>query len=299
VSLTRRSIGSRGQHELRAPVLEVSVLGGFEVERAGGTGPVSEWQRRSAKALTKLLATSPEHALHREQIMELLWPGVRIDSALNNLAKAVHAVRHALEPELPPRGASAYLCTKDAMVSLVMSHVSIDADHFQRLAEEALRAPDVDACEGALAAYGGELLPEDRYADWCAERRGFLAEMRVRLPLELAELYQARGSYNLAADRLREVLCEDPAREAAHRRLMRLYVRMGMPDEALRQFRRCEDTLRRELDLIPHDETMRLAREILSNGVSPNPCAYCGHVPDGATVTAWDEQVDGDLLARA
>ena len=183
MSSTPAPVRLRGERERGAAALHVTVLGGFRVERRDVAGPVSAWQRRSAKTLTKLLATCPEHALHREQIMELLWPGVRIDSALNNLAKAVHAVRHALEPELPPRGASAYLCTKDAMISLVMSHVSIDADHFQRLAEEALRAPDVDACEGALAAYGGELLPEDRYADWCAERRGFLAEMRVRLRL--------------------------------------------------------------------------------------------------------------------
>ena len=88
MQLTGRSTRSRGDQQPHVPVLEVNVLGGFQVARRGDATPVSEWQRRSAKMLTKLLATRPAHALHREQIMELLWPGVGIDSALNSLAIA-------------------------------------------------------------------------------------------------------------------------------------------------------------------------------------------------------------------
>jgi DNA-binding SARP family transcriptional activator len=259
--------------------LEVSVLGGFRVERGDAGGPVSDWQRRSAKTLTKLLATCPEHALHREQIVELLWPGVEMDSALNSLGKALHAVRHAIEPDLPPRGASAYVRTRDSMVSLAVEHVQIDADHFQGLAEQALLADDVAACEGALAAYSGELLPEDRYADWCADRRGFLAELRVRLLLELAEAYEARGSLDLAADRLREALREDPAREAVHRRLMRLYAQMGMPDQVVRQFQLCEATLRSQLNLSPQAETLSVVKEVLRSQATLQPVAQHAQPP--------------------
>ena len=249
-------------------VLDVSLLGGFEVKRREDAAAVSDWQRRSAKTLAKVLATCPEHALHREQILELLWPGVEMDSALNSLGKALHAVRHALEPDLAPRGVSAYLRTRDSMVSLALENVSIDADRFQQLAEQALQAGEVDACEEALALYTGELLPEDRYADWCSERRGFLAELLVRLRLQLAEAYEARGSFNLAADRLREVLRDDPAREAVHRRLMRLYVQMGMPDQVVRQFQICETALRSRFDLSPQPETLSLVREVLEGQVS-------------------------------
>jgi DNA-binding SARP family transcriptional activator len=271
VATASSSAGLRSERKRRAPVLDVSVLGGFRVERRDSGGSIHEWQRRSAKTFMKLLATCPEHSLHREQIVEVLWPGVEMDSAFNSLGKALHAVRHVLEPDLPPRGSSAYVRTSDSMVMLAMERVSIDADRFQQLAEQALRAVDVDACELALAAYEGELLPEDRYADWCAERRGFLVELRVRLLLELAEAHEARGSCNLAADRLREVLRDDPSREAVHRRLMRLYVQMGMPDQAVRQFQRCEVALRSELDLTPQQETLSLAKEVLHNQVTVHP----------------------------
>ena len=66
------------------------------------------------------------------------------------------------------------------MLALDMEHVAVDADRFEQLAQHALRRGETCVLEQALADYGGELLPEDRYADWCAERRSFLAELHAQ-----------------------------------------------------------------------------------------------------------------------
>jgi DNA-binding SARP family transcriptional activator len=250
------------------PLLRVRLLGGFGVEHADIGRAVSGWQRRSAKTLTKLLAIQPGHALHREQILDLLWSGVDAESALNSFGKALHAARHALEPQLPRRQDSAYLRLADAMLVLNTEHVVVDTDQFEQLAEDAMRRQEVGVYEAALVAYSGELLPEDRYESWCSERRSFLVELRVRLLLGMAEALERCGAYNDAADRLRAVLQQDPAQEAVHRRLMRLYARMGTPDQAVRQFHLCEEALRRELDLAPQPETVSLYDEILTNRVA-------------------------------
>ncbi len=118
-----------------APLLSMRLLGGFHVQRADTARAVSDWQRRSAKTLTKLLATCPGHTLHREQVLDILWPGVDLESALNSLGKALHAARHAFEPDLPRRMDSAYLRLTDAMLTLDTEHVVIDADRFEQLAE--------------------------------------------------------------------------------------------------------------------------------------------------------------------
>jgi hypothetical protein len=114
-------------------MLQVRLLGGFGVERSGLAGAVSCWQRRSAKTLTKLLAAHPRHALHREQIIDILWPGADAESALNSFGKALHAARHAFEPELPRRHGSTYLRLEGSMLALDMEHVAIDADRFGTL----------------------------------------------------------------------------------------------------------------------------------------------------------------------
>jgi DNA-binding SARP family transcriptional activator len=253
------------------PLLRVGLLGRFCVERADAGQTIFDWQRRSAKTLLKVLAVQPGHAVHREQIIDILWSGVDTESALNSFGKALHAARRALEPELPRRQDSAYLRLADAMLVLNTEHVVVDADQFEQLAENAIRRRDVRAYETALAAYGGELLPEDRYESWCAERRGVLAELRLRLLLETAEVLEHQGAYNDAAERLREVLLQDPAREVSHRHLMRLYALMGTPDQAARQFHVCQDVLRRELDLAPQPETVSLYDEIIASPLSLQP----------------------------
>jgi DNA-binding SARP family transcriptional activator len=253
-----------------APQLRLRLLGGFRAERAGVGWPVSGWHRRTAKTLTKLLATTPGHRLHREQILEILWPEVDPESALNSFGKALHAARHALEPELLPRESSSYLRLTESIVTLDPEHVWIDLDHFEQLAERALCQGDVSTYEAALEAYGGDLLPEDRYEDWCSERREYLAELQLRLLLSLAEELARRGSHTAAAGRLREALQHDPTREDVHRRLMAVYASEGRRDQAVRQFHVCRDVLRRELDLAPGDETEGLYEEILAHPPQPD-----------------------------
>jgi DNA-binding SARP family transcriptional activator len=253
--------------------VRVTLLGGFRVERGGGAREAPDWPRRSAKTLTKLLAVHPGHALHREQIIDVLWPDVDIDSALNSFGKALHAARRALEPGLERRRDSAYLRLTDSMLVLNTDRMVIDVDVFEQLADDAVRSREVGAYHAALAAYSGELLPEDRYEPWCEERRGALAELHVRLLVGIAEVYERRGACNEAADRLRQVLKQDPTREAVHRQLMRLYARMGTPDQAVRQFHVCEQVLRRELDLAPQAETVSLydairTSQLLSAGLA-------------------------------
>ena len=256
-----------GFHKRAVPRLRIELLGGFRVERAGVARGVSGWQRRTAKTLTKLLATHPRHRLHREQVLEILWPDVEPGSALNSFGKALHAARRALEPELLPRESSAYLTLTDAMVALDTQRVWIDADHFERLADSAIRQGEVTSYEGALAAYPGELLPEDRYEDWCAERRDHLAALRIQLLLALAEAQEERGAHSASAARLREALQHDPTREVAHRRLMALYASLGARDQAMRQFQICEGALKRDLDLAPEQSTVELYHEIQADRI--------------------------------
>lgn len=267
--LVRCSSTIAGSEQAAEPAepLRLVLLGGFRVEGADNGEPVGGWQRRTAKSLTKLLGACPEHALHREQILDLLWPGVDPESALNSFGKALHAARRAFEPGLMPRQSSAYLRLTDSMLALDARYVTIDTDRFEQLAESALCSREIHAYEAALSVYGGDLLPEDRFADWCADRRTYLADLRARLQLGLADALEERGAYSESANHLRAVLRQDPTREEVHRRLIRLYAEMGTPDQSVRQFQLCREALRRELDLTPRQETVALYQDVLASRV--------------------------------
>jgi hypothetical protein len=169
-----------------------------------------------------------------------------------------------------------------------MERVAVDADDFETLARRALRAADATGYERALAAYPGELLPEDRYEDWCAARRSALADLHVQLRLGLARLLDERGAYDACAEQLRQVLRGDQTREDVHRRLIELLVRTGLREQAIRQFHSCRDALQRELGLAPQPETLALYRHLLTHPpatppASPEPRFEC-RVSSPATV---------------
>src|SRR6185503_3090181 len=89
--------------------LEIFLLGTFRVLVDGKEAV--QWQRQKPKSLVKLLALQSNHQIHRELAMETLWPDS--DSAANNLHKAIHLARHALEPHLKSAADSHFIITHD------------------------------------------------------------------------------------------------------------------------------------------------------------------------------------------
>ena len=76
--------------------LDVRLLGPFRVLVSGSPVEEQQWSRRKPALLIKLLALQPHHQLHREQVMEYLWPDLDVEAATNNLHKSIHAARRVL-----------------------------------------------------------------------------------------------------------------------------------------------------------------------------------------------------------
>ena len=256
----RTPVGKADAEELR-----VSLLGRFEV--AVGSRVVGEegWRLRKAASLVKLLALAPHHRLHREQAMEALWPDLSPRSAANNLHQTLHAARRALEPDtrgfryLILRGETLFLCPD--------GELRVDVDAFGEAAAEARRSGDLAAYRTALRLYAGDLLPRDRYEEWAEERRAELRQTHLALLSELAALYEEAGDFDRAVGALQRVVSEDPAHEEAHVGLMRAYAASGRRHQALGQFGRLEQALRRELGAEPHAASRRAYEDILAGRV--------------------------------
>ena len=73
----------------------ISLLGGFSI-RVAGEPADRGWRLTKAKTLVKLLALAPRHRLHRDQVVEILWPGTDVRTSANNLHQVVHTVRRTV-----------------------------------------------------------------------------------------------------------------------------------------------------------------------------------------------------------
>ncbi|MDP5310116.1 ATP-binding protein [Streptomyces poriferorum] len=254
-----------------APLLRLHLFGRFRVSRDGCPEPTGRWPRLTAQALVKLLALTPGHRLHREQIMDLCWPDTDPHAAAGNLRVALHAARRALEPELAPRAASSYLVSDGAMLSLDPATVWVDTDHAEEAAESALESRDPDALKDALALFTGELLPEDRYLSWTEPRRARLTALTNEMRLGLASAHLERGALQEATATAEHVLRSSPAEEAAHRILIDAYIRQGLRRRAVGQYHLCREALAAELGVPPGPETERLHRVALATARKPGP----------------------------
>ena len=106
------------------------------------------WSRRHSSALVKLLALSPGQTLHREVVIDTLWPDIAISEAAPQLHKAAHFARKALGYR------EAVVLSGDAVSLCPDDDVHVDMVQFRRLAESAVRDGNAASARDALAFYG-------------------------------------------------------------------------------------------------------------------------------------------------
>jgi len=180
--------------------LRIWLLGGFRAAVDGTPVAEGAWRRSKAKTLVKLLALARGKRLHREQLMDVLWPDLAPGAAAANLRKAVYFARQALAPE--------HLRLRDQMLRLEAAHLWVDVDAFEVAAE----AGDLRA---AVELYVGDLLPEDRFEPWIEERREQLHARFARRLLDHARELEAAGDLDAATAALERLAAADPLSEEA------------------------------------------------------------------------------------
>ena len=151
-----------------------TLLGGFAPSVDGRAVPDSAWRLKKARELVKLLALAPRSPA--------------APRAGDGRALARPRARR------PPRTTSIRPCTSrgarsDADAIELRDGAArrsrpsrVDVDEFEHAAADARRAGTAGAYRAALALYGGELLPENRYDDWAdgPARRARRAGRRAR-----------------------------------------------------------------------------------------------------------------------
>jgi DNA-binding SARP family transcriptional activator len=290
-----------GSRTRRTPALAIHLLGPFRVAVRGVPVADARWTRPQARLLLKILALAPSRRLHRHQLMELMWPGVDEDSGAAQLHKIIHLARRALEPRLKAGAESRFIVTSQQQVQLrAPGDLWIDAEAFEHAAIAAVAARTIKDHEQALALYGGDLLSEDPYADWISHKREQLRALRDQLLLSLGRLYAADRRHQQAAAHFEAVLAASPATEEAHRELMLLYATTGRRPEALRQFARCSEAVRSELDADVEDATAALYQRIVAREIRPLPADHLEQRPGDAieslaVMPFTNETADPDL----
>lgn len=239
--------------------LEIYAFGEGRVVRDGDAVPSSEWQAAMAKELFfYVLLHGP---LERDAIGAVFWPELPTKKMRNSFHTTLHRIRRAV-------GADAVVAD-DGQYRLGDADYWFDIEEFEALVERARLLPPHDwqaetLWQRAVTLYRGDFLPEVE-RPWCIPRREALREAYLEALIGVARCHEARGEFERAIAWYRRTLEMDELREDVHQRIMHCYAEAGRRSEALGQYHRCQEILRRELQVEPSVETeqlyMRIARK--------------------------------------
>ncbi len=254
----------------------VHTLGTFIVMAGDRVVPASAWQRRSVSALFTRLLSARNQRLHREQLVDDLWPEMDSSAASRELHRAMHALRTILGQAGATAGSVRHEGEMIVLEPTDAAHSGghwLDAARFERAAGAAVQSQDRSAYREAVRAYGGTFLPDDPYSEWVALRREELRGRYLSLLLRLAELSDAAGDRREEEHCLRLALREDACQEDAAAALIGLLGSAGRRTDALRVYQALATALDANLGLAPSSVVEALRARLLEPDLAPSAAA--------------------------
>lgn len=216
--------------------IRLSLLGAFELRCDADEIPVPPNGQRVLAFLA--LQRRP---IRRARVSGTLWSDASESQASASLRSALWRVRRCHRDLVRASGEELALGAR----------VEVDVDRLSELARTSLReGPPRDSAAALPEALLTDLLP-GWYEDWVTLEQERLRQLQVRTLERYAAALARRGDFGLAVDAALVVLQSEPLRESAHRLLIEIHLAEGNRAEAVRQFRRLEGLLRRELGLEP------------------------------------------------
>jgi DNA-binding SARP family transcriptional activator/DNA-binding NarL/FixJ family response regulator len=268
---------SSGQDDVRRRSrIEVFFFGGFRVIANGKC--LQHWPSRKGKSIFAYLAYTESKPVFREQLIDVFWPKVFPESARNCLNVAIHHVRQLFQkagvrPNVILLENDCYSVNPELQVITDVKRFLAHWNRSRFLKIDNQPGPAVGELELAASIYQGDFMQEDRYEEWTLPERENLREIYLDVLESLSRIHSLNGKPKTAIEICRSILEHDNCREKVHRRLMLCYHRIGKRDHALRQFRKCTDVLKRELDAGPSASTRELYQRIRSDSLNP-PSAH-------------------------
>ena len=236
-------------------VLRIVSFGMFQVSWAGRNIEERDWRGLQPKSLFAFLAAQ-ERPVLEDHLLEQFWPEAeattrrRLSTALSSIRRTLNkATGDYRDPILRQRDRF------ELNPEFMLWH---DLTEFRKAQQQAAADPQhsVIHWKRMTSLYTGPY-HEGCYMDWALRLREEVeaAVLDALLNLAAAEL---DASPDQSLEYARRALTMDGIQQKAHQQVMQAFIKLGQPENAVRQFQRCEQMLKREMGVEPSIETFQL-----------------------------------------
>ncbi|QJD84546.1 response regulator [Cohnella herbarum] len=240
-----------------APMLTIRLFGQYF---AGiDDGPRMKWRTSKEKELMAYLAVQEDSRVHRDLIIENLWP----EDSFHKAKVYLHTCISLLRKNMKQLGFDGVLKYENERYYLDPERVEIDVrifrEHLNRLKK--LESPDCAEIEQALLLYEGPLLKDEDYV-WAEQEMEQYDKSASQWRSTLTEAYIKLREYDKAVTMAELTIDHSPYEEGAYRLLMKGYHCLGRNDQVLSVYRRLAHKLE-ELQIKPSEMTTKLYEEMI------------------------------------
>jgi len=184
-----------------AEQLDVCAFGGLTIYYQGSPITVL-WESQKARLLFSYLLVTYDQWVHRDKLIELLWPGCEVAAGTNNFKTTLSRLRKSFAG---PRVLNPVLVQGEA-VRINFQAISLDASRFRQNAlngvkmqlrgETKLARP---CLETAQDLYTGEFLPEEPFNPFITAARNELSDLYDHVVKSLERIYRQEGNEEAVA----------------------------------------------------------------------------------------------------
>ncbi len=262
------------QIEINSPPSEknlffIRTLGNLELERRGIRIPQKEIStKKKMLKLVKILLIRFEKGIHREELLELLWPEMSEKKALNSL----HALCFRLRKIIG--NSEALVFSEDRLFfrqDLVQTDFQLFEKHYQ-IGTKSIRQGDTESAiqefRCARKFYRGVFFEFDLYFPESEIRREYIRKSLIEIFQFLCEKDSEKNEIEKLLDDSANWIYLDDLDERAWRFHFEALFQLNRKNEALRKYKEFKKSLKKELDIEPESATFNLIEKIRSGEVS-------------------------------
>ena len=244
----------------------IRLFGSFRIE--DNFKPVLIPLSGSTKRLLIFLLHSSGVPVRRDYLCSIIWPEASSEKSRSALNTAFWRVKNSLKLYDLIRFKSDNLhiwceVTNDQKIDASNLQINAEAARIQMRDMGQITSTTRRALASSVSDCRGEYL-EALNADWALIEREKLSRLLMGSIITLAKDAESRDCIPDAIAWTQNALTRDPYREHLHHFLMTLFIRSGQRVMALRQYRKIESLLRKELGVNPLPQTLQLRDIILS-----------------------------------
>lgn len=181
---------------LSSPVVFVRTFGGLCLQYEGSPITIC-WESQKARLLFCYLLVSYDQWIHRDKLIEALWPGCEPDAGSQNFKTTLSRLRKSFS------GARTLVpvISQGEAYRLNIQEISLDASSFKHAALTGIKlhargdsAAAKKLLETAQDHYTGEFLPEEPFNEFISAERRYLAQLHTSVIILLERVYGEEGN---------------------------------------------------------------------------------------------------------